>query len=103
MDFVMAFVIYLIVLTLFFLSLNNAFSTENKGLDVPFELLMSRIDQIYSNDDFLRRSEINPGKFDTYFYSYSKHCRHSGYFSSVGFYGSGGEKTSIGYPVYGAA
>ena len=72
MDFVMAFVIYLIVLTLFFVSLNNAFSTENKGLDVPFELLMSRIDQIYSNDDFLRRSEINPGKFDTYFYSYSK-------------------------------
>ncbi|MEM3374297.1 MAG: hypothetical protein QXE31_03680 [Candidatus Woesearchaeota archaeon] len=69
MDFVMTFILYIFAVSLFFYGLNNAFFlTSEKKLDIQYELMFNKLNEIYDEEkDFLDGIKIDNNKLDAFF------------------------------------
>jgi hypothetical protein len=72
MDFIMTFVVYVFALSVFFFAMQNALLYDSPTLDVPSELLFSRLYNTYTSAyDFLDGSKVDDIKLDNLLAAYN--------------------------------
>ncbi len=70
MDFIMTFMVYMFVLSIFFIGLKSNYS-DSSNLNINAELLFNRLSNVYDPDySFLSASKVNVARFDVLLNNY---------------------------------
>ena len=70
MDFIITFTLYMFALSGFFFLLKDEIFHREASLDIPGELLLSRLDNFYLPYDFLDRSRVDSVALDNFILTY---------------------------------